>query len=202
MSTREEFHAMKFYPWGIPRHKMPPPEKFHAMKCLSLRNSMPWCLPLRNFMPWNVYPWGIPCHEMSTPEEFHAIKCLPLRNSTPWNVYPWGIPCHECLPLRNSMPWNVYPWGIPCSFDPTPEEFEAQFTLTIRNSMLIWPYPWGNLCSFYSTLRSSKVLDRGVRLLNGIAHCNFVVRAWFQILKFMLVVATLSSYVDGCIRIV
>ena len=38
------------------RHIMGYFEEFHAMKCL----------PLRNSMPWNVYPWGIPRHKMST----------------------------------------------------------------------------------------------------------------------------------------
>ena len=46
---------------------------------------------------------------------------------------------------------------IPCSFDPTPKEFHAHFTLPLMNS---------------------KVLDRGggMRLLNGVAICNTIHR--------------------------
>ena len=139
------------------------------MKCLPLRHSMPWNvyalgIPRHEMStPWefhtmNVYPWGIPRHKMSTSEKFHAIKCLPLRNSILMSrpeefledskliqPYPGGIP----------MLILLYPWGIPCSFDPTPEEFQAHFTLPLRNSMLILLYPWGihfNIVNNQSTL--------------------------------------------------
>ena len=87
-------------------------------------------------------------------------KCYPLKTSlrngfTPEefhkkSIYPWRIPWNLCLFLKNS----TYNMGF------TPKEFPSFWPLPLKNSTTFIPYPW----------RIPLFLNRGVRILNGIAH--------------------------------
>jgi hypothetical protein len=128
-------------------------------------------IPLKNSKLKTFNPWRIPSSKPFTAEEFQTQNPLPLKNSKLRTFYPWRIPSSKPSKLWKISISNLFtpeefqaqnplPLKIPSSKPFTPEEFHAQNTLPLKNSKFKTLYPW----------RIPGILDRGVRILNGIAH--------------------------------